>query len=332
VQFRLQTLLLLFVVLWTSLAVFGGAGIVVFLLAIAAALILNKTERLITALLLLSGFLLLLSLLLLPAVQTTGPSRRAQCANNLHQIALAILNYESKWHCFPPACIRDKNGKPMHSWRVLMLPSLGLQDLYDQYSFNEPWDGPNNKKLFASRPRIFTCPRDEAAFNNGVVTSYAAVVGKDALWRPDKPRTFNEPAVSGHAWETVMLVEVGGSGINWLEPRDFSLDELRADGATLSGVKLSCVHSTSNGFFFHNSPGGAVLLLADGHHEYVPAAALGAEKLKQRLSVGGFNAEEAEEVASDARSVNWTNCAALAVWIASVGLLLYRARRSRKTA
>jgi hypothetical protein len=61
--------------------------------------------------------------LLLPMVTTPheGP-RRSQCRNHLRQIGLALHNYHDKYGCLPPAYIADKNGRPLHSWRVLILP------------------------------------------------------------------------------------------------------------------------------------------------------------------------------------------------------------------
>ena len=74
--------------------------------------------------------------------------------NNLKQIAMALQCYHQANGCFPPAYIADKTGKPMHSWRVLILPYLDRDDLYKAYNFTEPWDGPNNKKLATSRPDL----------------------------------------------------------------------------------------------------------------------------------------------------------------------------------
>ncbi len=47
--------------------------------------------------------------------------------NNLKQISLALLNYENRYGTFPPAYVADKNGRPMHSSRVLILPCLEEQ-------------------------------------------------------------------------------------------------------------------------------------------------------------------------------------------------------------
>src|SRR5579864_1434043 len=49
-------------------------------------------------------------------------SWRAQCKNNLKYIGQALHNYHDTFGSFPPAYIADSNGRPMHSWRVLLLP------------------------------------------------------------------------------------------------------------------------------------------------------------------------------------------------------------------
>src|SRR3954454_16252831 len=49
-------------------------------------------------------------------------ARRMQCSNHLKQIGLALQNYHDEYRSLPPAYIADAEGKPMHSWRVLILP------------------------------------------------------------------------------------------------------------------------------------------------------------------------------------------------------------------
>ena len=70
--------------------------------------------------------------LLLPAVQAAREAaRRMQCANNLRQNSLALLNYESSHSCFPPGGL-CYNGL---SWNVFILPYIEQQQIYDQFSF-----------------------------------------------------------------------------------------------------------------------------------------------------------------------------------------------------
>ena len=320
-QFRLSTLFLLFVVLWSSLAVFGGGGIVVFIIVVLTAGSIVRPVYF----LVLFGFLLLLGLLL-PAISCAREAaRRCACTNNIRQIALALLNYRQANGCFPPAYIVDKNGRPAHSWRVLILPYLEGQTLYQQYNFNEPWDGPNNKKLLAGRPPMcFVCPSDGNIRISGTAcTSYAAVVGADAAW-PGK--TSGKPA--GDPSQTILLVEIAGADIEWTEPKDVSLDALLAKSPGC--VTPSSKHLSNDEFFTYTPSAGVNVALADGCVKFLPAGLL--DSSPELLKVGGFREENVKPYIAASRRINWTNCAALAVWLASVALLLYRAVWSRKKA
>ena len=72
---------------------------------------------------------------------------QVECAANLTKIGLAMHAYHEAYGCFPPAFVADTRGRPMHSWRVLILPFAGERALYEAYRFDEPWDGPNNRHL-----------------------------------------------------------------------------------------------------------------------------------------------------------------------------------------
>src|SRR3954471_10743597 len=72
--------------------------------------------------------------LLLPAVQAAREAaRRSQCVNNEKQIGLAMHNYHSALNQFPPGAIVGKDGKPLLSWRVAILPYVEQGDLYNQF-------------------------------------------------------------------------------------------------------------------------------------------------------------------------------------------------------
>ena len=166
--------------------------------------------------LVLAFVLCLIVSLLLPAVNTPNYGRRrAQCSNNLKQISLALLNYHTEQGSFPPAYIADEKGVPMHSWRVLILPYLEQTNLYEQYDFSEPWDGPNNSLLHNHVVSLFGCPSDTSTANN---TNYVAVVGPDTAWPGAEGRSIEQ--IKDGTTNTILVVEVHDSGIHWMEPRD----------------------------------------------------------------------------------------------------------------
>ncbi len=112
--------------------------------------------------------------LLLPAVQSARESaRRVQCANNLKQLSLALLNYEQAHKALPPCgLVRPQfdskhhvdiyhpfNGKQI-SWIVLVLPFLDQVAVYEEFDLsiylsNQPRE-PQKRFL----PSLL-CPSDE---------------------------------------------------------------------------------------------------------------------------------------------------------------------------
>lgn len=157
--------------------------------------------------------------MLLPAVQAAREAaRRTQCTNNLKQIGLAMRGYHEKHGSLPPAFIPDEEGKPKHSWRVLLLPFLGEHDLYSQYRFDEPWNSPHNMALATERPAVYRCP--STADRDSRQASYAMIVGPHAI--SDGPTARRMSEIKDQAAETIMLAEAANAGITWLEPRDLN--------------------------------------------------------------------------------------------------------------
>lgn len=158
------------------------------------------------------------------AIPTPAPlPASSQCTNNLKALAIAMHNYHDTYKSFPPAYVADDEGNPMHSWRVLLLPFMGRLDLYEQYDFDEPWDGPNNSQLFSMIPPEFRCPDD--MLSQGDQTSYAMIVGPGFLGDADNATRISD--IKDGTSNTIMFVEAHGSGITWTEPRDL-------DGTTMS--------------------------------------------------------------------------------------------------
>ena len=202
--------------------------------------------------------------LLLPSLGTPRTvARRSQCQSHLKVIALALHSYHDVHGSFPPAYIPDATGKPMHSWRVLILPYLERKDLYDRYNFSEPWDGPNNRKLAAEMPREFACPCQPRPANGPLVeTNYLAIVGPNTAWPDGKAVHLSQ--VSDGTSNTLLVVEVHDSGISWLEPRDLHISQMATAINPPRGQGISSRHGSHN----DKGPGScAMAIFCDGHTE-----------------------------------------------------------------
>jgi len=152
-------------------------------------------------------------------------AQQRSCRANLVQIGMALRAYEADHGTLPPAFIPDANGKPMHSWRVLILPYLdGEQGLYDRYDFNEPWDGPNNSQLTMLMPDVYACPADPDARSMGE-TSYMVIRGAETLFPDSDATSINQ--VQDDPAATILVVETPVTGVTWLEPRDMKAERMQ---------------------------------------------------------------------------------------------------------
>jgi Protein of unknown function (DUF1559) len=176
-------------------------------------------------------------------------ARRSQCLCQYCQILLALHNYHSEFNTLPPAYVADANGKPMHSWRVLLLPYMEQSALYNRYKFNEPWNGPNNITLLNSMPSTFACP---SRFSNPTnLTSYVAVTGPGTMF-PGAQSTKLADVTDGTS-NTLMIVEISNVNIPWTAPVDL---DVRTMSFQINDGKRAGISS--------KHPGGAIVGVGDG--------------------------------------------------------------------
>ncbi len=154
-----------------------------------------KTQRIrragvtIVELLVVIGIIGLLAALLLPAVQTSREAaRRTKCGNSLHQIGLALANYESDFKVLPPFSIwSGPPGEPLGggvlpvgivdrvaqgispnqepdrlnaNWLMMILPQLDQTNLFNQFNFRLPSVDPANAAARTVSLPILNCPSD----------------------------------------------------------------------------------------------------------------------------------------------------------------------------
>ena len=155
----------------------------------------------------------------LPAVTSARSSaRRAMSMNNLKQMTIAMMTYEADNRKFPAAYSVDKDGKPLLSWRVHLLPYLGPKGLYEKFKLDESWNSEHNRKLLPQMPKIY----ESQDWSNGPgMTHYMTIRGEKTAF-PGKNGLRLADMKDGSSY-TIMIVEAEEQ-VPWTAPLDHEYD------------------------------------------------------------------------------------------------------------
>ena len=154
---------------------------------------------------------------------------------NLGKIALALNAYCTDFGTYPPSVTRNSQGEAMHSWRVLLLPYLGEQDLYSRYRLDLPWSDAINRGVAEEMPTCYSATT-RSFYERNYLSDYYLVTGPSTLQPKSGPIGFN--AVSDEVSQTVLVVEgrpTVASGL-WIEPIDFIITEMIGDIRSIPGT------------------------------------------------------------------------------------------------
>jgi hypothetical protein len=155
-----------------------------------------------------------------PAGEAQGDPKAILAA--LKQLGTAFLKFEEAHGHLPAAAILAKDGKPLLSWRVALLPLLNDAELYQQFKLDEPWDSEHNRKLLPWMPTVYA-PRRGPAPREPFSTCYQVFTGPDAPFRLQSgvgPKTTD--FTDGTA-QTFLVVEAS-EAVPWTKPADLAYD------------------------------------------------------------------------------------------------------------
>ncbi|WP_442482765.1 DUF1559 family PulG-like putative transporter [Aeoliella sp. SH292] len=185
----------------------------------------------------------LVSSIVIPAIESAREgARRNMRLNNLKQLALAMQNFHDTQKQLPAsAAIVDKEGKPLLSWRVAILPFLEQQALFNEFHLDEPWDSPHNLKLARTIPAPFVNPSYPKLASEGK-TNYLLPVHPGSIFPPATGKPVEKPSqflgrefylATGTAYKsitdgtvnTLMIVEAPRElAVPWTKPSDWEVD------------------------------------------------------------------------------------------------------------
>lgn len=181
--------------------------------------------------------------LLLPAVQAAREAaRKTHCQNNLKQLGLAFLNFESARNGFPP---RRQTVAPFQGWAPFLLDHLEQIPLGAAYDLKQSFYEPVNQPIIKVPLSVFACPSAPSARmvtiidqkNNatgavGAAGDYFAANSVDAYWWPTVQRTaaadtLNCPALMDNRIQsttaitdglsnTLLVAEFAGRPDHWI--------------------------------------------------------------------------------------------------------------------
>jgi hypothetical protein len=163
--------------------------------------------------------------LVLPAIQgAREAARQSQSSNNLRQLGIALHNYHDVFQSFPPAVVKDANGEPLYSGRVLLLPYLEQQSLYDAWDKSSAWDSPRNLPLSNTPIATFQDPSNPQHAPGE--TDYLFLTGPRAMFE-DTGKPVRLQDITDGTSNTIMMIEAKGQGVNWAQPRDIDLGKFQ---------------------------------------------------------------------------------------------------------
>jgi prepilin-type N-terminal cleavage/methylation domain-containing protein/prepilin-type processing-associated H-X9-DG protein len=213
--------------------------------------------------------------LLLPAVQAAREAaRRAQCTNNLKQIALAANNYESTNQCYPGGSYSGTLQNPNHwatypenfSCFARMLPFFEQSPMYNAINFSASTSaGPENLTVAGVQVNSLICPSDTQNQSIPLPATQSSPTGTSPGW------SFNEiyPLPPG-TWTQAFTSYAGNAGtftfgFSNLMPSTV-LTQFNGVIYNDSSVKIASVtDGTSNTFMFGEHSKGHLYLLDPGY-------------------------------------------------------------------
>lgn len=183
---------------------------------------------------------------------------------NLEKIAAALNAYAADHGSYPPPVVHGPDGQPLHSWRVLILPYLGEEKLYESYDFNAPWDSPQNQGLIARMPAVYRPASGMGPIGSSTEAAYVLLTGPGTLFPPAPHGGFlarGPRDVSDALGQTLLVAEGLASpdgSVHWSQPGDLDVAAMHGLIGAAPGREIGGLH-----------PAGAAVATVDGRGHFL---------------------------------------------------------------
>jgi hypothetical protein len=165
---------------------------------------------------------------------------RVQSQHNLREIALAMVNYHTANRRFPAAFISGRDGEPLLSWRVTLLPYMDQKSLYEQFHLDEPWDGEHNKALIEKMPQVYAAPGSKVAkeFKTNYLVPHSHGTDRRTMTIFHDDIGLRAIDISDSTPRTILALEASDDrAVIWTKPDDYEVD-FDKPSAGLVGLRM----------------------------------------------------------------------------------------------
>lgn len=157
---------------------------------------------------------------------TRERARQLALVNHMKQIGLAIHNYHDQEKHLPPRCFTDRDGKPLLSWRVALLPHIEQLALYRAMKLDQPWNSEDN-----TLPSATLIPTYFEESKLTAKTRMRAPVYPGSIWQGEgPPKTLGD--VKDGTSKTIAVIHVPEkAAVQWSNPQPWvlSVDDPMSD-------------------------------------------------------------------------------------------------------
>jgi prepilin-type N-terminal cleavage/methylation domain-containing protein/prepilin-type processing-associated H-X9-DG protein len=185
--------------------------------------------------------------LLLPAVQAAREAaRRSQCTNNLKQIGLGVMNYESGNGCFPPG----EKGCCWGTWGIFILPYIEQSQLYNAwntvgnnsstsvYDGNWRYNGACNSTVSHTLISSYTCPSDP---NGGMLSTYGARCHNYAVNYGNGDQAQNPAETMPAPWNAAVTIIFNGAPFSDMGSPNIDITGYAAQMLAIPPAKIATI-------------------------------------------------------------------------------------------
>ncbi len=186
-------------------------------------------------------------------------SERKGDRESLKQICDAICSYRDEYGYYPPSQVRDSAGNPLHSWRLLVLPYLEANSIFGRYNFSQAWNSESNLELNRFTENDPKMNVHEVFCGKGSRFSHAVLLLPRSPVEMKLPSSLDSASTEFTAWEAtygdrIVVLWLDPTSVNWLEPRDVSIDELSENPNLIKSIQFAIIISSTSKIDFLNKP------------------------------------------------------------------------------